>query len=281
MLQMKRLIFLLVALMLVGCDSLIEPIPTATPTVYVPPLEATTTPDIRPPTPISFEDAFDVGGNNPTAAAAPAESDLLPDTVVIENDKPNLVSIPAPDGTTMSAELYLANNGGRSGVVLLQSPFDDWQGLPTQLRDAGYNVLVADVRIPMLTGDFDAILDTFVNLAGVDANNISVIGAENTADNALEACSTDTRCKTLVMFTPRQSGGVAYLPDYNPRSLLIVVSLTDAGAALTAEALRVAASDDSILQVFEDAGTGSQIIAPDRRPDTRDLILQWLDRHLD
>lgn len=279
---MKTILFVVMAVVLVACDSIIEPIPTATPTRDIPPLAATTTPDIRPPTPISFEDAGSIGVNNPTAAAAPAESDLLPGATAVDNDKPNLVSIPASDGSTMSGELYLSNSGGNqsSGVVILQSPFDDWQGLPVQLRNEGYSVLVANTRIPMLTDDFDAIMDTFVSLAGVDANNIAVIAAENAADSALQECATDVRCKTLVMFTPRQSSGVTYLAEYNPRALLIIVSLTDVDAARTAEALRVAASYGSILQVFEDAGTGSQIIAPDRRPDTRDLIIQWLDRHL-
>ncbi|HEX2621456.1 MAG TPA: hypothetical protein VHL11_14960 [Phototrophicaceae bacterium] len=262
-------------MLLSGCQGMIDYIPTATPTkTSLPPLDSTATINPLPPTPISndFNASQYTGINNATAASAPGNSDLLPQDTPIAEVRPDLVNLATSSGIALNAELYRPANlatgtpaGARTpGILIISTPFDDWGGFPVLLHDAGFTVLNVQIRIPMLPGDFKAMLDYLAAENTVDPEKMGVIGAESGGDNAFIGCSEDSRCKALVMLTPtdRQSLlNTAVIFNNAPRPLLIANSQDNTEAAQTAQALRLSLTGDDItLQPFDSAGRGTQML---------------------
>lgn len=266
---------------LTGCDGLIGAPPTRTPTPDMPLLEASPTVNPLPPTPVFGEVMHE---NNPTAAAAPNNSDAIPAldaTIAIEQDpnKPQLLSIGASDGASLSAEFYAASVDVAPVALVIGMQTDNWGGFPLVLRNAGFAVLVVETRVPALQDDFTAIINTIATLPGVDPNRIGVIGGSGGADVALISCSAEPRCTTLILLSPSQQAALmTAIQSYNPRSLLMFASRDDTGVMQTADALRQAATGEVSLQMFEEAGRGSQIVL--NRPEVSNIIIDWLNRHL-
>lgn len=286
--MMRRLLIcLLLTFSLSACEGLVQTEATRTPTkTAMPPLNATVTVNPLPPTQIGndFSAGQFVGGNNPTAAAAPAESDLRPENTPMPEVRPELVMINTMNGSPLNAELYRPANltAPAPAVLIVSTLFDDWGGFPVLLRDAGFIVLNVQSRVPLLAGDFDAMLDYLAADVSVNGDRIGVIGAENGADSAFIGCTEDARCKAVVLLTPQDRLALAnVVPAFNtsPRPLLIGVSQDNPDAARTAQDFRQSLSGDDItLQPFDAAGRGTQILT--NRPDMGDLIIVWLTRYL-
>jgi hypothetical protein len=282
----KTLLILLLSLLtLTACEGLVGAPPTLTPTVYVPPLDATVTINPAPPTelPGDFANLPFAGLNNPTAAAAPNQSGVSPDMTLAPEARPQLVTITTASEATLNGELYrpvnLALGQTTPGILIVSTRFDEWSGFPLVLRDAGFTVLSVETRIPALPGDFTAMLDTLIAETTVNPESIGVIGAESGADVAFIGCSEDARCKTAVLLTPLDRPALlGVMSAFNPRPLLVAASQNDTDAAQTAEALRLAARGEAMFQPFDDAGRGAQILV--NRTDMQTLIIDWLNRHL-
>jgi hypothetical protein len=277
----KTLILLLLLISLSACDDLVGAPPTLTLTPNIPPLRATVTVNIAPPTelPNDFSNLPFSGVNNPTAAAAPNESGVDPDMTLAPEFRPELLMIEAAGGGTLNGELYRAEGEGLPGVVIVTTRFDEWQGFPLTLRNAGFTVLTIESRIPALPGDFTAMLDTLIADRSVNGVRVGVIGAESGADIAFIGCSQDARCKTAVLLTPVDRPALlTAMGGFNPRPLLVSASQNDNEAAQTAQELRLAATGEALFQPFEDAGRGAQILS--NRPDMEQLIIDWLNRYL-
>lgn len=273
------LVGLLAGAALAGCETALPPTPTLTP--EPPPLEPSPTFDIRPPSAIPLDpfEADQPGVTILEAARLPADSDFVPgedDLPPVPDDyRPQLLSLPLADGGQLVAELFVGQ-AGRTGVLLIGAPFDDWGGFPAQLHERGHSVLVVEARIPPLEGDVSVMLTALITL-GNPQGDVVVVGAAQGADVALLGCASDPRCGTAILLSPRQQGAlVAAMTDYNPRPLLLVASLDDLPALQAVEALRIAARGDVLLQPFESAGIGTQML--DSRPDLRGLITNWIDR---
>lgn len=260
---------------LAACD--VDPVPTPTPTLA---LEPSPTIDIHPPTPDPFGG---LGANNPTAAALPAEAELIPGATLPAENRPVLLTITAPDGTIFNGELY-APPGDTSttapAVLILATRLEEWEGFPSRLRDAGFVALLVKIRAPMLTGDFRALMDTLSIQPEVNPAAIGVMGAVATADAALIGCAGDARCVTAVLLTPQQEAPLveAMRGGFNPRAILLSASQTDVGSLAVAEAVRRAATGEAVLQPFEGEWRGTQILT--LRPDMNTFIIDWLRRHL-
>lgn len=257
--------------------------PTLTPTVYIPPLDATPTINISPPTglPNDFSNLPFAGINNPTAAAAPNESGVSPDMSPVQVIRPELVTITTINGTPLNGELYRPADTSQStpGIVIVTTRFDEWSGFPIILRDAGFTVLSVESRIPALPGDFTAMLDALIAQTAVDGERIAVMGAESGADIAFIGCSEDSRCKAAVLLTPLDRAALLnMIGAFNPRPLLVTASQDDSQAAQTAEALRLAVTGEATFQPFESEGRGTQILI--NRPDMGQLIVDWLSGQL-
>jgi hypothetical protein len=280
---MKKIILtaisLVLAVLISGCDDLVGAPPTLTPTVEMPPLEASPTVDIRPPTPINGDSSSVLPGqNNPTAAAAPAQSEVLPGTPSFDPARPLLLEIAVANGSTLNAELFVP--GQRApGVVLIGSAFDDWGAFPTMLRESGFAVLVVQARIPALEGDFLAMMDTLSGSQAVNSEALAVIGAASGADVAVNGCAGDERCDVLVLLSPlRVESNLSAVRAFSPRPLMMAASEDDGLSFQAMEALRQVATGDVVVQPFQEAGRGTQIL--ENRADMRDFIIQWLRRYL-
>lgn len=260
---------------LAACDD--GSIPTPTPTLDLLP---SPTIDIHPPTP---DPLGGQGANNPTAAALPADSELIPGVALPPENRPALLTITAPDGTIFNGELY-APSGDTSttipGVLILATRLEEWEGFPSRLRDAGFAALLVKVRAPMLSGDFRALMDALSIQPEVNPAAIGVVGAVTTADAALIGCANDARCVTAVLLTPQQETPLveAMRVGFNPRSILLSASQTDVGSLAVAEAVRRAATGEAVLQPFEGEWRGTQILT--LRPDMNTFIIDWLRRQL-
>jgi hypothetical protein len=275
---MRVPVLVAVVALLTACDVL--PAATPTPTRDIPPLAASPTFDIRPPTeiPANVDLTPAAGMNIPEAAAAPGDGVVIqPNQPADTFYRPQILALAVSNGSA-AAELWLSDQGA-PGAVLVSAPQADWAGLPAELHELGYTVLVAEMLLPGTAEDLTVMLNSLITLGTVDTGRIAVIGAEAGADLALLGCALDVRCATAILLSPREEQAlVAVLRDYNPRPLMVVASLDDLPGMRAAEALRVAASGDTLIQPLESAGRGTAMLA--RRPDLATLILSWMNRYV-
>ncbi|KXK48929.1 MAG: hypothetical protein AELANPGJ_01527 [Anaerolineae bacterium] len=275
---MNRYVPLIMILMLAaaGCDVAFGPEPTATPTSAFPDLAPSPTIDIHPPTEIADDGPlFLEGVTNPTAAALPADSAFLPSMPTPDlSNRPILIETVLSSGVSVNGEVWLP--GGRApGVVLFGATFEQWAGFPSQLRQAGYSVVVFQWSRSITADDIAALVNAAALQPGVDPARVILIGAEAGADFALVACAGDSRCLGSVLLSPQSAENAdAVMQAYNPRPILLAASEVDSASLRTANTLRQLATGSALLQPFDDAGRGTQILF--NRPDMVTLILEFL-----
>lgn len=275
--MLRRVLVLITAvLLLAACDAAL---PAPTPTVEIPPLAASPTFDIRPPTeiPPNVDLTPGPGMNIPEAASAPGDGVVIqPNQTVEMLYRPQILALAVSAGNA-AAELWLSDQGA-PGALLVSAPQSDWMGLPAALHELGYSVLSVETPLPGSPEDLTLMLNSLITLGAVDTGRITVIGAEGGADLALLGCAVDARCATAILLSPREEQAlVAVMRDYNPRPLMVVASLDDLPAMRAAEALRSAASGDTLVQPLDSVGMGTTMLA--RRPDLQTLIITWMNRH--
>lgn len=272
----RVLVVISAAVLLAACDAAL---PAPTPTVEIPPLAASPTFDIRPPTeiPPNADLTPGPGMNIPEAASAPGDGVVIqPNQTVEMLYRPQILALAVSAGNA-AAELWLSDQGA-PGVLLVSAPQADWMGLPAALHELGFSVLSVETPLPGSPEDLTLMLNSLITLGAVDTGRITVIGAEGGADLALLGCAVDARCATAILLSPREEQAlVAVMRDYNPRPLMIVASLDDLPSMRAAEALRSAASGDTLVQPLDSVGMGTTMLA--RRPDLQTLIITWMNRH--
>lgn len=261
-----------------ACDIAFGPEPTPTPTAAFGELAPSPTFDIHPPTDLPVGVPLNMEGlNNPTAAAMAAQAAFLPEMATPDlTVRPVLITIPLPSGVQLNGELWLPG-GSAPAVLLLGSTFEGWGGFPAILRDAGYAVISIEGDLQGDTiSNIRAIFDAVAVQPGVDPARLIVIGAQNGADSGLQGCSADSRCLGTVLLSPQNAAVLeAVMPAYNPRPILVTASQEDSASLRAAERIRLAATGSAILQPFEGAGRGVQILA--NRPDMIALVITFLD----
>jgi hypothetical protein len=275
----KPLLFL-IALSLAACQT--DVTPTVTPSPEPPPLAASPTINPIPPTPLpdDFSNLPSVGISNPTAAAqANNAADLSASMTLPVEYTPMLVQIETAGGTSLNGELYvpdsLADGTLIPGIIVISAQFNDWRAFPLTLREAGMIVLQVETRIPPLAGDVTSMFNTLEGQANVDPARLAILGAESGADIALQGCAEDARCKGAALLTPvDQIALVPQMGAFGGRSLWMVVSEEDNSSALTAEALRQAATGPATLQTYQEAGRGTQMLFS--QPEVSTSLVNWL-----
>jgi hypothetical protein len=111
---------------------------------------------------------------------------------------------------------------------------------------------------------------------GIDPARMLTIGAGIGADTALIGCASDSRCLGAVLLSPQNAADLeAAMLDYNPRPVLLTASQEDSASLRAAERVRQTATGSALLQPFEGAGHGVQILF--NRPDMVDLIREFLN----
>jgi hypothetical protein len=189
------------------------------------------------------------------------------------------VEVVAADGTLLLGDLYQQGALRQPGVLLLGPEGSSWGDFPLRLNEAGFTVLVMNVRE---NGgdetDVGVMIDALVS--GIaDPSRIGAIGAAEGADWVLRGCAVNAACDTVALISPLDRVALLNaLPGYNPRPLLLVASEEDADSYETAQALNDSATGDKLFQPFVSAGRGTTILA--NRPDLGDLLIEWLQREL-
>lgn len=271
-------VFLFAVFILSACDVVFGPPPTETPTPDHIELVASPTFDIQPPTdlpngvPLGFE-----GMNNATAAAVAALSDLSSGGATLDGSlRPVLITLPLSSGVQLDGELWTGSSTA-PGILLLGGTFETWGGFPATLRDAGYSVISVEGE---LSGDpadsTKAIFDIMALQPGIDPARMLTIGAGLGADTALIGCASDSRCLGAVLLSPQDAASLeAAMTSYNPRPVLLTASQEDSASLRAAERVRQSATGSALLQPFEGAGHGVQILF--NRPDMINLIRDFLN----
>lgn len=272
---MKRMLLYLMLIVLSGCDIAFGPEPTATPTPNFAPLVASPTFDIHPPTelPPGVYTGME-GVNNATAAAVAALSPISPAQPTVDPaERPILITVPLPSGEQLNGELWIASTIS-PGVLLVGGTFESWSGFPATLRQMGYTTVT--VEGGTTAPGVRAMLDVLSAQPGVNGSQLLIIGVELGADAGFLGCALDSRCLASVLLSPQVGADLeAAMADYNPRPVLLAASQEDSASLRAAERVRQAATGPALLQSFEGAGRGTQILL--NRPDVVTLIGNFLN----
>lgn len=261
-----------------ACDAIFGPPPTETPTPNYIQLLPSPTFDIHPPTRLPNEVPLSGDGvNNAAAASVAALTDLSSNMPTIDSSRlPVLITLPLPSGVQLDGELW-AGTDAAPVVVLFGGTFEAWGGIPALIRDAGYSVVTVEGDT---SGDpavnISAIFDVIARQPDADPARMLAIGAGSGADFALIGCAGDSRCLGAVLLSPQNDAALAAAMDaYNPRPLLLTASQEDSASLRAAERIRQSATGAVVLQPFEGAGHGIQILF--NRPDMINLIREFLN----
>jgi hypothetical protein len=275
---MRQVLAVMIVLALAGCDVAFGPPPTATPSPAYAPLAPSPTFDIRPPTELPNDVPLDIEGmNNATAASQAAQSQLLPGMPTDDPARrPVLISIPLASGAQLNGELWLSP-ASAPGILLLGGTFESWGGFPAVLRDLGYAIVTVEGDLSANPAvDVRAIFDVMAIQPGIEPARLLVVGAQHGADSGFVGCAADARCLGAVLLSPQVAATLeSAMADYNPRPVFLTASQEDSASLRTAERVRQTVTGSALLQPFEGAGRGTQIIH--NRPDIVALIAQFLD----
>ncbi|GEM_PF-2152345 len=270
---MRAVLALLCLLSLAACEAVFGPEPTLTPTPLYPELRPSPSPDIRYPTEISGDIPMGDGITIPVVAGLPAQSGVATEIALPEISLPSLITVTLRDGSFLNAEVY-AGQTGRPGILLVGSTFEDWGGVPVTLRDLGYTVLTVQGGVSLNALNLSAMLDMLSVQPNLDPTRLLVMGVEDGATMALVGCASDSRCIGAVVISPvSQETLTAAARAMGPRPALFAASSEDGDSLAVAEAARQAAQN-ALLQPFERAGRGAQILST--RPDFVRLLGDWL-----
>jgi len=269
-----RVIFVLLSLLILsGCEAVFGPEPSATPTPLYPDLQPSPTPDIRFPTEISSDIPMGDGVTIPSVAGLPAESGVATEIALPDIVRPKLITVTLRSGGTLNAEAY-AGRTGAPGILLVGASFEGWGGAPVTLRDFGYTVLTVQGGVSLDAINLSAMLDTLAVQPDIDPSRLFVMGVEEGATMALVGCAADSRCIGAVVISPvSQNTLTAAARAMGPRPILFAASGEDGDSLTVAEAAHQAAQN-AVLQPFEDAGRGADILRV--RPDFARLLGDWL-----
>lgn len=280
-----RLILSLCALVLLAACEVVDPFtPTPTREFTAPTLEPTADHfGFGPPTELPADWEEGIGQNDPTAAALPRGA-VLPPMVIGTPEAGGIrqaVDVTAEDGTLLVGDLYQmpgeADGPRQPGVLLLATDRAAWGGFPLQLYQAGYTVLVMQIREGGGVADVRVMLEALAS--GIaDPSRIAVIGASQGADLALRGCAVVPTCGTAVLLSPLDTATLNSLAVFNPRPLMAAASVEDEESYAVAQALHDSATGEKLLQPLENAGRGAAILT--NRPDVGQLIITWLGRAL-
>jgi hypothetical protein len=286
-----RLLILLVGWLLVGCEVIDPSSPTLTPTYEytAPTLEPSPRPAIHPPTFGEEGGVTNPGQNIPQAAGLPPQSDLPP--VAVEPDAVSdaqLVRLALREGEIVNGVLYedwspLAEEEDVAslspGLLLLGAPAESWRDFPVWLYEAGYTVLLMELDESATLDDFSAVLRALSNSSSVHPGLIAVIAVGQGSGLALTGCAAEPLCDAAALVSPEPDDRL--LPamlSYNPRPLLLAAGTQDAGVYEMAQALEEAAQGEVIMQTYETAVHGVELLAT--QPGLTAILVDWLSTAL-
>jgi hypothetical protein len=280
-------IALVAALTVSACDPQL-PGPTPTRTLTGPLSEPSPTVRIDPPT-RAAEDLSLPGQTIPEAAGVPPDSAIPPVEIATTPGAPMTgsmrVQLTVAQGVQLEGNLYqpaLPPEGPTAeltrvpGVLLIGLPLDGWGALPVYLRDAGFTVIVMQMRPENALADFDVVLRAFSEAQTVDPGLVAVIGAlPSGAELALSGCAANDLCDAVVLISPANTPALRNaMISYAPRPALALAAIDDTSAIDAARALDAVTTGEFALQTYPGGAQGSALIAAESSlPET---IRAWL-----
>lgn len=208
------------------------------------------------------------------------------------------LSVPVEGGATLAARFYPPADSPGPGVLLLhmwRGQKEDWAPFATRLQEAGYAVLVLDLRGHGESGGsaepvepqlwIDDVVQAWQVLAEqpeVDGQRTAIIGASIGANLALRAAAELEQVQAVALLSP----GLEYhgvttedgMAAYGERPVLIAAAEGDTYAADSAHELVERAQGSPVLTLYPGSAHGTDLFAT--QPDLAHLLLGWLDRSL-
>jgi hypothetical protein len=268
-----------------ACSILDPPLPTATlpPFLSGPTIAATWTvfPSLLERDPLDTRDeAAFLGGYDLTAAALPPDYALPPaDGDFLPNQVGRQITLVAVDGTLLNGAYYQpvdqpADAPRRPGLLLLARDGNGWGDWPVQLYDAGFTVLVMNVRGDAPASDFTVMMQS-LSSGEADASRLAVIGGGVGADVALLGCAVEALCDALVLLSPSNTEPiVAAMSVYSPRPLFLSAAENDGNAFPAVQVLRGVTRGPVVVQTYAGGGAGAELIV--NQAALGGLITDWL-----
>jgi len=237
----------------------------------------------------------------PSAAQSVAPTGAYPAPAATSQTQPlvqrgqNAVTFTTADGVTLAGTYYPAGKQGVPGVVLVHmvgGQQSDWVVLADLLQRSGLAVLTFDLRghgksggsreWGKMTDDVAAAYRFLTSRPEVDGTRVALVGASIGANLALNFAAGEPAIKSLVLISPgldyRGVKTEAAMKAYSSRPLLLVASKADTYAAQTVDTLHNLATGKNKMQLYDNAGHGTQMLGKAAGLD--DLILNWLQETL-
>ena len=266
---------LLIGMLLGACATPAAPTLTPTRSVSGPTLAPSPTAVV-----LSSDDLYDdddfVGQSNPTVAAFPVDGVLPPVSASTPDaNNANSVTVVLEDGMMLVGDLYENEDGNRQpGLLLIGADRTAWGIFPQELQNAGFTVLVMELRPLPVAEDVATMLTALSELGTVDPARIGVIGASAGADLTLLGCTRNLLCDATILLSPLgQDTLLNVIASYNPRALMVVAAQNDAESYPTAfSLLQASTGDKSFLETAD--GHGVAMLQFD--PSLKDEMIRWL-----
>ncbi|MCL4253189.1 MAG: alpha/beta fold hydrolase [Anaerolineae bacterium] len=205
----------------------------------------------------------------------------------------NQVDIEADDGLIIKGDYYPTPNGTDTiGLLLLHQLGLDrtsWSDIAPQLQQAGFSVLVTDMRgFGETGGTFDFALSqndvqTQFNwlISQQNVKNIIIVGASIGANMGYITCATNPECLSVVALSPGLDyGGVmpenALTNGYGMRPTYLVTSRDDQYSLESVLALGAMAQGDATIQIYSGDSHGTDIFADEEATQRLIAFYEWL-----
>ena len=178
------------------------------------------------------------------------------------------------DASTMiQGELYQSGSQPAPAILALGAEISTWGALPQKLAQAGFIVLALRTEAATPARHVDLMLQSLIAIPAVNAGAIGIVGEARSADLAMLACSVNTLCDALALFSPTSRETLLnMLPSFGGRPLWISASRSDSGSYEAAVSLAQALPGQA--QFMEAAGGyGAELL--DAQPGLADDLVEW------
>lgn len=216
----------------------------------------------------------------------------------VENPEPREMSFLTRDGVRLVGSLYVPEQAGSSGLILVHDDGgdrSDFEPFARQAHRDGYFILAFDRRghgdstLPNSTqsgtaslsetmNDIDAARQTLTS-AGADPENLAIVGAGSGANLALAYAAANADIQATVLLSParkvKDTPADETLRAYGLRPVLLMVSSGDTHALASAESLRAIASGHCEIHEYDGMANGTAIF--DAIATSSGQTLLWLN----
>lgn len=203
------------------------------------------------------------------------------------------VNIQAPDGVILKGTYFSPGNLGPGMLLLHQCDMDQraWDGLASDLANAGLHVLTFDFRSFGETGgddaarekwpgDVDAAYAHLLSQDGVDRTRVAVGGASCGVAQSADLATRRPEIKTLLLLSSsRAAAAKDHIANTPALAVFGAASEGDEGSAAgIREALEASKHPRSVLKIYP--GTEHGVPMFEKNSELRPAIVNWLTTQL-